>query len=243
MSFAKIYLLLTLNIIIFPLSINFVHSQSVADRRSAQRPAPPKRIPPNKVKPGGGLDFSRSACTQQQESLIALVPVDNPVLTTRSNPSFLFYIPDPASAIARGEFSLFTADEKTRLYSTEVTLTQTPGVIKIDLPESAEDVLEAGVSYHWYFKIYCQESSPKPYVDVDGWIERVNLTPVRERQIQAASPKIWYDAIANVANNLIATPGDAAARDRWLKLLQYIDREHLVNVNFSSTTAPLSEPN
>lgn len=40
---------------------------------SGKRPAPPKRIPPNKVKPGGGLDFSRQTCTENNKSLVALI--------------------------------------------------------------------------------------------------------------------------------------------------------------------------
>jgi hypothetical protein len=233
--FSKFCLLLALNIVISPLLISSVNSQSsIVDRRLAQRPAPPKRIPPNKVKPGGGLDSSISACSQQQKSLIALVPVENPVLSTKSHPSFLFYIPDTASTVSHGEFSLFTADDKTRIYSTTVSLSQTPGIIKIDLPNSPEYALETNLPYHWYFKIYCEKPSPEAYVDVDGWIKRVDSTSVTEQQIQAASPKVWYDSIARVADNLIAAPQDPKARDRLLKLLQYIEQEDLVDVDIRS---------
>lgn len=241
--FSKLCLLLALNIVISPLLISSVNSQSSVGRL-AKRPAPPKRIPPNKVKPGGGLDSGLSACSKHQKSLIALVPVDNPVLSTKSHPSFLFYIPDTASAISHGEFSLFTADEKTRIYSTTVSLSQTPGIIKIDLPNSAEYALKTDVPYHWYFKIYCKKSSLQAYIDVDGWIKRVNSTSVTEQQIQAADPNIWYDSIAKVADNLIAAPQDPQARDRLLKLLQHIQQEHLVDVDIRSVapTVDSSQP-
>ena len=235
--FYKLSLLLALNIVISPLLINSVNSQASVNRL-AKRPPPPKRIPPNKVKPGGGLDSGLSACSQQQKSLIALVPVDNPVLSTQSHPSFLFYIPDTASAVSHSEFSLFTADEKTRIYSTTVDLSQTPMIVKIDLPNSEEYALETEELYHWYFKVYCKKSSSQAYVDVDGWIKRVNSTSLTEQQIQAASPEVWYDSIAKVAEQTIAEPQNSKARDRLLKLLQHIEQEHLIDVDIKPTTAP-----
>lgn len=204
--------------------------QAQADREtSKKRPAPPPRIPPNKVKPGGGLDFSREACSKNTESLTALVPVNNPVLTTQPYPSFLFYIPDTATSISHGEFSLLTANEKKRIYATTVTFEQTPGIIKIEIPPSTEYALEEEQYYHWYLRVYCHSSASEAFLDVDGWIHRVALTPTRKLQIEAASPDIWYDAIAQTADQLITSPQNLVTRDRWLKLLQHINLEHLAD--------------
>ncbi|HHP7230686.1 MAG TPA: DUF928 domain-containing protein [Xenococcaceae cyanobacterium] len=207
-------------------------TQSEANSTTKQRPAPPPRIPPNRVKPGGGLDFGQQACRNDTESLVALVPVDNPVLTTQAYPSFLFYIPDTATAISHGEFSILTADEKTRIYATTVTISQTPGIIKIDVPTSQQNALKEAELYHWYFRIHCQSSgSNSPgFLDVDGWIQRVPLTPDRQLQIETASPAIWYDAIALAADNLINSPQSLTVRDRWQKLLQHINLEQLGEV-------------
>lgn len=204
---------------------------------ASKRPVPPKRIPPNKVKPGGGLDYSIRACESEESSLTALVPVENPVLTTQSYPSFLFYIPDPASAISYGEFSLFTASEKTRIYSTKINIKDTPGIIKIDLPNSPQYALETEQPYHWYFKLYCQTETDTPvYLDVDGWVRRVPTTSNTTEQIETASPVIWYDAIAIAAQNLIATPQDPIIQSRWLELLQFIEQEYLANTAIQSVT-------
>lgn len=214
------------NITIFTIA----QAQTEDNSTSNKRPPPPPRVPPNRVKPGGGLDFARQSCIKNSASLTALVPVDNPVLTTQPYPSFLFYIPDTSAAIRYGEFALFTADEKQRIYSTTVNFTQTPGIIKIDIPPSEQYALQEETYYHWYFRVYCQDASnPRTSLDVNGWIRRVSLTTTRKSQIEAVSPDIWYDAIAQVADNLITLPHSSRSRDRWIELLQHINLEHLAD--------------
>jgi hypothetical protein len=238
MFFKRLLLSVVLSAIVLSWQLGVVTSQTVdKNHLSTKRPAPPPRIPPNKVKPGGGLDFGQQACSSEAESLIALIPIENPVLTTQSYPSFLFYVPDHSSAISYGEFSLFSTDEKTRVYSTNIAFESTPGIVKINLPPSPQYALKEDQTYHWYLKIYCKnKSDSSTFLDVDGWIERVPLTPNRASQIRAASPDVWYDAIALAAKNLIATPQDFTAREHWLKLLQHINQEHLSNVGIKSVT-------
>ena len=211
---------------------NFSLAQAKPQENSTSntRPAPPPRIPPNRVKPGGGLNFARQSCGENSASLTALVPVDNPVLTTQPYPSFLFYIPDAPTAISHGEFAIFSADEKQQIYSTTVNFERTPGIIKIDIPPLEQYALEEATYYHWYFRVYCQDSMDvRQSLDVDGWIQRIALTPTIESQIEARSPDVWYDAIAFTAENLITTPSSLLVSQRWVELLQHIDLEYLVN--------------
>lgn len=215
---SKITIFLTLSVAMLLLNKSVVAQSSTReskDSTATKRPAPPRRIPPNKVKPGGGLDLSYQSCKSEKLSLTALVPIDNPVLTTQSYPSFLFYVPDRGVEIDYGEFSLFTASEKTRVFSTRVDLTNAPGIIKIDLPHAPEYALEVEQSYHWYFKVSCQTEADAPiFLDVNGWIERIPATSTTEQHLSSASPDIWYDAIAITARNLLATPQDPTVRDR-----------------------------
>ena len=218
----------------FNLSLFFlvVTTSSRAEANSAsKRPPPPRRIPPNKVKPGGGLDFSLQSCDAGDRSLIALVPIDNPVLTTKAHPSFLFYVPDVPTAMSRGEFSILTADEKKRIYQTSIALDRAPGIIKIDLPPAPQHTLAKERLYHWYFKVYCQDSAiATKFLDVNGWIKRVGLTPAIKAKLADSSPDIWYDAIAAEADKIIAQPQNSTQSDGWSKLMRHIGREHLTNV-------------
>ena len=238
MLFIKLFRFKTLALLAFILLVNLTGSllaesdstDKVESQTTSKRPPPPRRIPPNKVKPGGGLDSSYQSCNNANESLTALVPVENPVLTTEAYPSFLFYIPDDAKVISHGEFSVFTANDKERIYQTAVNFEQTPGIVKITLPPSTQNALETEQMYHWYFKVYCNDVNTQKVLDVDGWVQRVPLTVDVESKVANSSPDIWYDAIAIEAENLIANPQDARVRDRWLKLMQHIDREHLADI-------------
>lgn len=238
---SKVSVVLTLGILLLPWLARPVAAQSATrDNKkptATKRPAPPRRIPPNKVKPGGGLDFSYRACEDRESSLTALVPIDNPVLTTQPYPSFLFYVPDRGEAIEYGEFSLFVASEKTRVYSTKIAIENTPGIIKIDLPHVPQHALEPEQPYHWYFKVYCQTQADAPiFLDVDGWVERVAITATTEAQIDSATPDIWYDAIAKTAQGLLVNPQDPNLKARWLRLLQFIEQEYLVDTSIKSVS-------
>ncbi|NER23950.1 MAG: DUF928 domain-containing protein [Symploca sp. SIO1C2] len=214
--------------LIFTIILGLTNLRS--DSSSAQTPPPPPRTPPpNQTEPGGGLNPLNSSCESKNKSVKALVPAKNPVLTTNEHPTFLFYVPFESQEIRYGEFSLLVwPQEKTRIFKTRFTLPQTPGVVSITLPSLPDYALEEGQFYHWYFKLYCQsKSSTQTDLALNGWIQRVPLTPEREAQINSGTPDVWYDSLAKIAEELLASPQDATLRDDWVNLLQVIDSEDL----------------
>ena len=194
----------------------------------------------NQIKPRGELNPSNSSCKSTSKSLTALIPVKNPVLTTRQHPTFLFYVPYASNEIHVGEFSLLVElAEMTTLYKTHFTLPQTPGIVSITLPSKPEYALEEGQDYYWYFELYCQtNTSSQPDVDVNGWVQRVALTPERKRQINTATPDVWYDASAKLAESLRASPQDARLRNDWVNLLKSIGSEDLATELFVGPVIP-----
>ncbi|MBD2088835.1 DUF928 domain-containing protein [Microcoleus sp. FACHB-1515] len=222
-------------------SLQAVSAQTVSDAVTiSQRPPnPPPSPPPNDTRPGGGLSPQDSSCNPLNRSMQALIPVTNPVLTTTNSPTFLFYIPFAADQVQFGEFTLLAwPGEEQRLHQIRFTLPQTPGIVSISLPPQTE--LQEGNSYRWYFQLYCQDGTgTQPDLTVNGMVERVALTPDRERQIRDATPDIWYDALAQVAGQLQASPQDAQLREKWRSLLQTIDAEDLAQEAIVGSIIPL----
>ncbi|NJR60360.1 MAG: DUF928 domain-containing protein [Cyanobacteria bacterium CRU_2_1] len=201
-------------------------------------PLPPRTPPPNQTRSGGSLNGG-GTCRESDEPLIALAPEVNPVLTTSEHPTFLFYVPYPSEQVAYGEFTVNQTnadlDEVAHLYQARFTLPETPGIVSIRLP--LESALQEDTYYHWYFKIYCgspatdsalsSDDSDLSDLDVNGWVIRVPLTPDLEQQINAATPDIWYDSLAQLAEQLQLSPQDQVLGDRWRSLLETIGLEEL----------------
>lgn len=190
----------------------------------------PNTPPPNnKTQPGGGLSFSKTSCNNSHKSLTALVPPQNPVLTTSAHPVVLLYVPDSSKDILFGEFWINSQDEKTRIYQkVRFKFPDTPGIISVSLPKLPESSLETGKYYHWYFNIYCNDDTPEEAdLDVNGWVKRIASTPEGDNQIKAGSPEIWYDAIAYVYESLRLSPQDSQLQQKWVNLFNFIDEQDL----------------
>lgn len=213
------------NAVAFPIHANLQTKQ--------RPPAPPMTPPPNRTRSGGSLG-EEAVCSAGNQSLMALVPVENPVFTTADHPTFLFYVPFGADQVQYGEFSVLVGPtEMTRLYQTRFALPAQPGIVSITLPTNLAYQLKENTAYHWYFKLHCNDDSPDSQnltadLQVDGWVQRVASTPERQQQIQAASPAVWYDSAAQVATRLSATPTDAMLQQQWRSLLQSIGAEALM---------------
>ena len=145
-----------------------------------------------------------ASCSDLHNGLQALIPIANPVLTTTPYPTFFFYVPVGAEAVQYGEFSLLVwPGEATRHYQTRFTLPASPGVVSITIPELPAHALAEDQIYRWYFQLYCSdEENAQPDFALRGAVQRVAVTPERTQQIQAASPAIWYDSLANLASRL-----------------------------------------
>lgn len=210
----------------------------------SQPPPPPNAPPPNGTRPGGGLEPENPACSALNDDLQALIPIANPVLTTTAYPTILFYVPFGAEEVDYGEFSLLLwPNEEMRLYRTRFLLPESPGVVSVTVPEIPTNALAEGQIYRWYFQLYCAEGEDdtQPDLTLHGAIQRVASTPERTQQIQAGSPDIWYDALADVANGLQASPQDNQLRTQWQSLLALIEAEAVEDAAFVGPVLSLEE--
>lgn len=222
------------------LSAQTVNDRALSSTIAQRPPAPPPKLPPNGTRPGGGLNpHNLLSCNSLNHSVRALLPVENPVLTTTDSPTLLFYIPFAADQIKFGEFTLLTwPGEQQRLYQVRFTLPKTPGIVSVKLP--SQPALQAGNYYRWYFQLYCQNGTgTQPDLTVNGMVQRVERTAERERQIRNATPDIWYDALAQVAAQLQLSPQNPELRSNWRSLLQTIEAEDLAQAPLLGPVVPL----
>ncbi len=157
-------------------------------------------------------------------------------LTVKERPTFLFYVPY-TQASATGEFVLQDADDND-LYRALVTLPKEHGIIRLQLPpESAPLAIDK--MYHWYFKVRCSQNMTSP-VFVEGWVQRIALSPTFANQIENAASLqhqaalyaengIWYDTAATLAQMRVQNLKDMTSSADWQDLLQTIDLSTLAS--------------
>ncbi|MBR8836491.1 MAG: DUF928 domain-containing protein [Stigonema ocellatum SAG 48.90 = DSM 106950] len=198
---------------------------------------------------------SRDSCPAVPTALTALVPLqeeqkvgeqtDKSIigivggLTTSERPTFWFYVPYTQDlANLRSEFILQNSMGKD-VYKHAQALPPKPGVIGIPLPNTVTS-LEVGHTYHWYLKVYCQQTVSVP-VYVEGDIERVKIdsrvmqqlaADTRQKILIYAKQGIWFDALTMLAQKRLSNPNDASVKDDWQSLLQSVNLGNIA-------TAPL----
>ena len=193
---------------------------------SQSPPAPPQTPPPppprdNQPRPGTGLDPTNPNCKKTSKPITAIVPIKNPVYTTSEYPTFLFYIPYNPEDINSVEFSLVNRDGKKRIYRAAISLPKTPGIMSFSLPKSPKYALELIEYYRWYLKLNCEPyTRSRNDLSVNGFVARVPLTSEHKQQINTATPDIWYDSVASLAQRLLANPKDETLKIQWIKLLE-----------------------
>ena len=202
-------------------------SFSVLVSQNPEKPAD-KDPPPGRRVRGGDLDPTNPNCKKTSQPLTAIVPINSQGKITSEHLTLWFYVPYVSEDITSAEFSVLNRDETEYVYQTLFTLPKTPGIVSISLPLSAKTALETGKFYHWYLTLKCKGSiTNTPDIEMDGWVKRIASTPITTNQINTATPEIWYDAVNNFANRLLASPQDTKLNQEWTELLKSVGLSHL----------------
>lgn len=164
--------------------------------------------PPGRSNGGG----NRSQCSElQNDNLMALVPDNNEILTTKEHPDFWFYIPFAKSPDSLPATFRLLDEEKNSVLSQplKLSLPEKKGIAKLSLP-STEKPLVVGKRYHWYFNIAClDDQGSSSNIFVDGWIKRVEPNSTLVDRLKQTKPQdkyrlyaennIWAEAISELA--------------------------------------------
>ncbi len=188
---------------------------------------PPSRGVPGRREGAG----TRGRCPG---GITALIPTSTLGRTALEKPTIYYYIPISLPTVWM-KFELLDEDSKP-LYETNFEMKQTKaGVIGLDLSE-LEDApsLEVDTNYHWFLTIRCEPDTLDPSGDIviDGWINRVALSPSQIASFQQAEPPerlnlyaeeaLWYETVKTLAQLRLSNPKDTTLEQRWIELLNAV---------------------
>jgi Domain of Unknown Function (DUF928) len=175
----------------------------------------------------GAGSRSTQECTDPQNSqpLTLLVPPSTVPLTVAQRPVFLVYF--PKTVAKQAELSL-RDEQGNGIYQTTFNLSDTPGILNIQLPATAP-ALEIGQKYQWSIAMICYPDDRLRDQVVDAWIQRTELPASLSQQLEAASiPEqaslyaqngIWYDTISTLAEFASQSENSTVAANAWQQLL------------------------
>ncbi|MGH1394391.1 MAG: DUF928 domain-containing protein [Trichormus sp.] len=214
--------------------------------------------PPNRGATGSRSGAASRGCTANSQTVTALVPTYQTTLnsgeqtivpitqvwglTNAEHPQLLFFVPYNVSSIKNIEFVLQeqTSNKNQTLYRTNLTIPESPGIIKVNLPPTVTS-LQMGTMYHWFFKVrlQCDQQQPLKLDYTEGWIQRINQNPTLNAQLKQAQPQqkvtlyaangVWYDAIRNLAELRLKDPQNQNLFTQWKTLLHSVGLGEIAN--------------
>ncbi|MCU0537778.1 MAG: DUF928 domain-containing protein [Hydrococcus sp. Prado102] len=165
---------------------------------------------------------SRGNCPATKLPLTALMPTSHWGKTAIERPTFWFYVPYSPQEAPIGEFVLQDV-ERNDIARMPFILPQTPGFASVTLPDERTP-LEIEKWYRWYFKVYCDRQRSSSPIFTQGWVQRIALSSELKEQMYKdiiyTADRVWYDAIADLANRRLAQPSNAQIVADWNRLLK-----------------------
>lgn len=159
-------------------------------------------------------------------NLTALMPQNNIGTTVSPSPTVYLYVPQTTKQTA--EFALYDWTKKIRtpIYKTNISLPESAGIVKVNLPKTVE--LEPNNTYIWHFGIICDPSQRSLDYYINGWLKRTSLTPETEAKLKELEQKpleqaqlyaessIWNETITTLEKSREAYP------NAWKELLESV---------------------
>ena len=175
---------------------------------------------------------SRGPCNPLVEeksgiNLTALMPKNNIGTTVSPQPTVYLYVPKTTKQTA--EFAVYDWTNRVRkpVYKTNISLPESAGIVKINLPKTVE--LEPNNTYVWHFGIICDPNQRSLDYYINGWLKRTTLNPETEARLKEleqqpleqaklyAESSIWNETLITLEQNREIAP------NAWKELLQSVE--------------------
>lgn len=198
--------------------------------------------PPGDGKPddtAGGASRDGGTCPQDANALspsfTPLKPTTHAGLTVAAHPTFFIYVPQTS---AQKAVFVLKDEKEDYYYQTVLPIPRTAGILSFRLPDDAP-TLEVGKTYQWSFIMVCGEGIRPDSPGVEGRIRRIEPNQALSSQLKNLSPLeraalygkngIWYDTIANLAEQRRSQPNDSTLVATWETLLKSVGLEAIAS--------------
>ena len=196
-------------------------------------PPPPERKleyrPPGVGKPARSVGGGSRGVRDRIPLVYVLVP-DHVGQTRSAQPSLFWFIDRLPDSSARIEFTLLAADQEEPVFETQLKPPDRVGIHRIRLSDLGVK-LEPGTEYEWSVAVVMDAGDPSKDVVATGWIDRVERPELDARLRDAgadgavyilAEEGLWYDALAELGDDLDRSPSDAKLRSMQASLLEQV---------------------
>lgn len=187
----------------------------------------------------GGATRSFSCIASTEKPLTAVMPTNNVGTTIAANPSVFVFVPETTAE--RAEF-VVVDEAGNEIYLKQFDVSGTPGVIKLNLPESTtagDPLLGVGESYQWQLALICDANNRSRDAFVGGMLQRTEPSSTLTDSLESASSdldRIKAYAQAQVWNeplNLLAQMRDQN-QQAWTDFLTSVGLEEIAAEPFAS---------
>ncbi len=195
-------------------------------------PPPGRTSAPSRGTIKGGASRDGNSCGIAQtkaatDLMTPLMPKSNIGLTRMGRPTLLVYLPK-----TNAKKALFIINDETgkEHYQTYLTLPQKPGVMKVNISDSASE-LAKGTKYRWSISLVCGDNTDvePDSPSIQGWIERVSPASNTISQTQSLELKsvenlakagVWVDMLSALMELRQSQPENIELKKTWTALLE-----------------------
>ncbi len=180
-------------------------------------------------------------------TLVAVQSPSQKTFTAATAPTVFIYISNTNAS--EGIFVLKDENDNDIARMT-VALPEQPGIVRIQLPETImSETLQVGKEYQWVFSPLSSNQSGINTTFINGWIERIELSPTQVSRLENTDPlaavdlyaeaELWQDALATLAEFAETNPNDSTLEAKWNHLLNQAGLGNLagVSVDFAHALA------
>ncbi len=180
----------------------------------------------------GASRLPTSACAQNADPLVAIIPESNLGATAVAEPTLWLSVPDVTSA-KQLEFYLFNTQDEI-IYQTSFTVEPTANLVGLDLGNMVgAPKLEVDQRYRWAASIICNPSNRSENISVEGWVDRVEASTPDEKGL-------WYDHLGQLVDQLQRQPQNQDVLSQWQTLMASARLDQIVPLSLDADSVDVT---